>query len=307
MKQFDDKIFPPEFERVLIEFEAYLFLERRLSPNTVKAYLSDLSKFFDFLAKQNIDNLADINLNLVENFLSQLKLSHRSRARIGSSLRCCFKFLLQSGTTLYLDPEEITLPKLPKHLPDVLSIEEIDRLLESIQGNDFMSIRDKAILELLYATGMRVSELVNLTVERLDLKEQLAFVHGKGNKERIVPFGVRAKKALEDWLSLRNRLLILNGKRSSYVFLSKSLRKLTRDAVFRMLKKRALKAGIKNISPHTLRHSCATHMIENGADLRAVQEMLGHASLSTTEIYTHVTSKLIRKIFEEYHPWGKRG
>lgn len=293
-----------KFQKLLVEFEAYLFLERRLSKNTVKSYVSDVSEFLLFLTRRNINTVSKVNANLVENFLSHLKLSERSKARLGSSLRCFFKFLITIGNRTNIDPDEISLPKIPKYLPAVLSIEEVMKLVESVSGSDFLSIRDRAILELLYATGMRVSELVNLTTDRVDLKEQIVFVVGKGNKERIVPFGRSAKEALEKWLILRSTYLLSKGKTINYVFLSKNLKKLTRDAVFRILKKRALACGIKKISPHSLRHSCATHMIENGADLRAVQEMLGHSNLTTTEIYTHVSKRMIKKIFEEFHPWG---
>jgi len=307
MKQYKLIQLPAEFERQVIEFEAYLMLEKRLSQNTIRAYLSDILRFLEFLMQQGIGSLKELDLRQVEDFLSSLKLSNRSRARIGSSLRSFLRFLLRNQNYISLDPDEISLPKLPRYLPDVLSVAEIEQLLETVKGNDYLAVRDRAILELLYATGMRVSELVNLTVERVNFEEQLVFVQGKGNKERIVPFGRSASSALKDWIVIRSQALLLKGKSSPYLFLSKSLKKLTRDAVFRMLQKRARLAGIRKISPHTLRHSCATHMIENGADLRAVQEMLGHASLSTTEIYTHISSSLIKKIFEEYHPWGKKG
>lgn len=307
MKQYRFSRLPEEYERSAIEYEAYLMLEKRLSENTIRAYISDVIRFFEFLQQKGIKSFKQLNLQLLEEFLSSLNLSARSRARIGSSLRSFLKFLLRNQNELNLDPDEISLPRLPKYLPDVLSVAEVEQLLESVKGNDYLAVRDRAILELLYATGMRVSELVNLTVDRVDFEEQLVFVSGKGNKERIVPFGRSATTALEEWMVLRNQALLLKGRNSPYLFLSKNLKKLTRDAVFRMLHKRARMAGIRKISPHTLRHSCATHMIENGADLRAVQEMLGHANLSTTEIYTHVSSSLIKRIFEEYHPWGKKG
>ncbi|MCX7832366.1 MAG: tyrosine recombinase [Actinobacteria bacterium] len=294
-----------EFQRLLVEFEAFLLLERRLSKNTVKAYISDVQEFLLFLKKRKINVISKVDASLIEDFMSHLALSERSKARLGSSLRSFFKFLLATGNRINIDPDEISLPKIPKYLPVVFSVEEVTKLIDSVSGTDFLSVRDRAILEVLYATGMRVSELINLTTDRVDLKEQLAIVVGKGNKERIVPFGRSAREALERWLTIRSVSLISKGKISNYVFLSKNLKKLTRDAVFRMLKKRALACGIRKISPHSLRHSCATHMIENGADLRAVQEILGHSNLTTTEIYTHVSKRMIKKIFEEFHPWGK--
>lgn len=297
----------PEFSKQLIEFEAYLLLEKRMSKNTVKAYIDDVMKFLIFLQGKKVNRIEKIRLKDVESFFSALKLSNRSRARAGSSLRSFFRFLSQNGVSIPFEVDEISLPKIPKYLPDVLTVDEVNRLIDSVSGNDFLSVRDRAILEILYATGMRVSELVNLTLSQVDLNEQLINVIGKGNKERIVPFGKSALEALKRWLLLRSSALLSKGRTSSYLFLSKNLKKLTRDAVFRMLLKRAKACGIRNISPHTLRHSCATHMIENGADLRAVQEMLGHASLSTTEIYTHVSTNLLKKVFEEYHPWGSKG
>lgn len=294
-------------EKHLIDFESYLLLERRLSANTASAYTSDIFYFLKAMEGKGKSDISLASLEDVERYISSLQVSNRSKARICSSLRSFFRFLIRNGIKVSLDPEEIALPKLPLNLPDVLSVEEVNSLIDSITGSDFFSVRDRAIIETLYATGMRVSELVNLTVDRIFLEEQLMLVVGKGNRERLVPFGKSARKSLENWLSLRSLVLLQKGARSRYAFLSRRLKKLTRDAVFRMLKKRALQSGIRSISPHTLRHSCATHMIENGADLRAVQEMLGHAKITTTEIYTHVSKNLIRRIFEEYHPWGKTG
>lgn len=307
VERVDIEELPQEFQKHYADFEAYLLLERRLSPNTSKAYLSDLNLFFSFLTSKGFSSLSNVTTKTVEEFISKLNLSDRSRARMCSSLRSFFRFLSSVNVTTQVDADEISLPKLGFYLPDVLSVKEVNLLIDSIDGSDFLSIRDRAIVEILYATGMRVSELVNLTLERVDLNEQLILVLGKGNKERLVPFGNSAKRALEAWLSVRTMALLKSAKHSSYLFLSRRLKKLTRDAVFRMLEKRALSCGLRRISPHTLRHSCATHMIENGADLRAVQEMLGHSKISTTEIYTHVSRKLLRKIFEEYHPWGKKG
>lgn len=305
MKQTKIEELNQKFEKLLIDFEAYILLEKKLSSNTVKSYVSDVRKFLLYLQEKGVFDLTLITADDINNYLSLLSLDVRSKARIGSSIRAFTRFLILEGYEEKIDPDDIVLPKLPKKLPQVLSLNEVEKLISTASGSDFFDIRDKAIMELLYATGMRVSELVNLTVERVDIEEQLIRVVGKGNKERIVPFGQSSKTALLDWLRLRRTLLLSKSKSSPYLFLSIRLKKLTRDAVFRMLKKRAKKAGIKSISPHSLRHSCATHMIENGADLRAVQQILGHASLSTTEIYTHVTRDFLKKIFEEYHPFGK--
>lgn len=304
MKKIENKL-PDKLVKVLYDFEAHIMLERRLSSNTVKFYISDLIGFFEYLSEKGIHDPLEISGREANDYISGLNLKPKSKARIGSSIRAFLKFLNTYLDAPLADPEDVILPKIPKKLPDVLSVGEIERLISTAAGESFYDIRDRAVMETLYATGMRVSELINLTVERIDFEEQLIRVIGKGNKERIVPFGRSAKKSLQRWLNLRRSLLLSKGAVSPYVFLSKSLKKMTRDAVFRLLQKRARMAGIRSISPHALRHSCATHMIENGADLRAVQEILGHASLSTTEIYTHVSRDFIRKIFNEYHPWGR--
>jgi integrase/recombinase XerD len=304
MKLSDDKL-PDQFVKALYDFEAHIMLERRLSANTVKSYISDLTAFFEYLNKKGIDSPMEISSRDANDYISELNLKPKSKARIGSSIRAFLKFLTTYSDAPVADPEDVVLPKTPKNLPDVLTIEEVERLISTASSESFYDIRDRAVIETLYATGMRVSELVNLTVERIDFQERLIRVVGKGSKERIVPFGKSAEESLRKWMGLRRGLLLSKGAVSPYVFLSKNLKKMTRDAVFRILKKRAKMAGIRSISPHSLRHSCATHMIENGADLRAVQEILGHASLSTTEIYTHVSRDFIRRIFEEYHPWGR--
>lgn len=303
----DLKSLSEEFKTLLIDFKAYLLLEKRASKNTIDAYMRDLTSFLSYLT--NVKRVETINDVTVEDVNSYFKfaqnLSVKSRARMASSIRAFIKFITMSGMKTSLDIDDVQLPKLPRKLPDVLSREEVEILINSIQGEDFLSVRDRAILELLYATGMRVTELCNLKIENVDFNEQLIRVVGKGNKERIVPVGLSALKSLDRWMNERSRALLSRKKISPFVFLSRTLRPLTRDSVFRILKKRAGQTGISKVYPHILRHSCATHMIENGADLRAVQMLLGHSSLTTTEIYTHVSCDLIRRVFETYHPWGK--
>ncbi len=292
---------------LLIDFKAYLLLEKRASKNTIDAYMRDLTSFLSYLTNvKRVETIEDVTVEDVNSYFKFAQnLSVKSRARMASSIRAFIKFITMSGMKTSLDIDDMQLPKLPSKLPEVLSREEVEILINSIQGEDFLSVRDRAILELLYATGMRVTELCRLKIENVDFNEQLIRVVGKGNKERIVPVGLSALRSLDRWMIIRSGALLSRKEISPFVFLSRTLRPLTRDSVFRILKKRAEQAGIRKVYPHILRHSCATHMIENGADLRAVQMLLGHSSLTTTEIYTHVSRDLIRRVFEAYHPWGK--
>lgn len=290
------------FDRYLIDFEAHLLLERKLSKNTLRAYLSDVKEFLIFLNEKRIDDISTVDIKEINQFIQSLNGSPRTRARKTSALRTFLKFLVFNGIELSVDPDDIELPRLPLYLPDVISQAEVNRLLASVSGSSFFDLRDRAILELLYGTGMRVSELCNLKVTDVFLEERLVHVIGKGDRERIVPFGRHAEEAIVRWLEVRNTAVLRKLADVEHLFLSRTLKPLTRDAVFRMIKKRAKEAGIATISPHTLRHSCATHMLENGADLRTVQEILGHASITTTEIYTHVSPRLIKEVFQKFHP-----
>lgn len=298
----EDKRLIGHYDRFLMDFEAHLLLERNLSRNTLAAYLRDIRDFLIYLQQNDVYDLQHADINLVNQYIQTIGGSARTRARKISALRTFLRFLIFNGVSLGVDPDDIELPRLPLYLPDVISQEDAERLINSVTGSGFFDVRDRAILEILYGTGMRVSELCSLKTTDVFLEERLIHVTGKGDKERIVPFGRHAEEALLRWLDVRNGAVLKKASGVPQVFLSRSLKPLTRDAVFRMIKKRSTAAGIPRISPHTLRHSCATHMLENGADLRTVQEILGHSSITTTVIYTHVSSQLIKEVFKKYHP-----
>jgi integrase/recombinase XerD len=290
-------------ETYIDEFTGYLSAEKGLARNTVLAYRSDLKRYVAYLEKSK-KQLADIRHQDLTEFLWQQKLDGlqpRSLYRMMETLRQYHRFLL-AERLLANDPTAyLAAPRVPSKLPNQLTNEEIERLLSSCTGTKEREVRNRAMIELLYATGLRVSELVNLNLGSIDLKLGYVRVIGKGNKERIVPVGRTAKAYLEQYLALRN---------SKYpgvegLFLSKLGRKLSRIEFWRQLKNCARSAGItKNISPHLLRHSFATHLLAGGADLRFVQEMLGHSSIATTQIYTHVDKDRLKELHKKYHPRG---
>lgn len=291
-----------QYEEALTEFKVFLAYQRNLSSNTVSAYLSDVSKFLHFLMDKGKKKLSKVSIGDISDYSRSLNAKKSSKARKLSSIKNFVKFVRENVTKIDIDPDDFDLPKIPFYLPEVLSEQEIVELISSIDGDDFFSIRDKAVIELLYSTGLRVSELCNLNVNSIFSEDELIRVKGKGNKERIVPYGRYARMALHKWFPERIKLINKFNSKTPSLFISRTAKRLTRDAIYRLLKKRASITSIKNISPHILRHSCATHMIENGADLRTVQEMLGHSNIATTEIYTHISTKHIKDIFREYHP-----
>ncbi|MBM7569761.1 site-specific tyrosine recombinase XerD [Aquibacillus albus] len=289
----------------LSDFLHYLRVERGLSDNTLKSYHRDLKSYLEFLQKNNIKSWNTVFRSHLLQYLYELNDKGKSSATIArtlSSLRLFHQFLVREYHDVSEDPSlHIETPKKEKRLPKVLSANEVDKLL-SIEGNDPLSLRNKAMLEILYATGLRVSELVSLKLNDLHLTMGFIRCFGKGSKERIVPLGDLAKESVESYLSLsRSSLLKNNG--TDYLFLNHHGKALSRQGFWKILKSIARDAGItKPITPHTLRHSFATHLLENGADLRSVQEMLGHADISTTQIYTHVTKSRIKDIYQSYHP-----
>ncbi len=289
-------------------FLDYLVLEKNLSENTLASYHRDLQDFSEFLERTGIEGPEKVEPETVLLFLEDLKrkgLSARSLARKLSALRTFFRFLELEGRLEKNPLALIESPKLPQNLPKVLTVEEVERLLAAPDTSTPQGLRDKAMLETLYATGLRVSELVALTFAQLNLSAGFVRIFGKGSKERLVPLGDYARDYLERYLrEARPRLL---GERpdTPYVFLNRHGKPLTRQRFWQIIKEYARKVGIETeISPHVLRHSFATHLLERGADLRAVQMMLGHASLSTTQIYTHLDLKNLRRIHEEHHPRG---
>lgn len=292
---------------VIRQFKAYLALERSLSANTVEAYLRDVGLLFDFFDERQID-YRRAKLGDFEDFiklLNDLGLHARSQARIVSGIKAFYKYLIYSDE-LEADPTELLqTPKLPRYLPEVLSIDEIERILAVIDLSKPEGQRNRAIVETLYGSGLRVSELVDLKLSGIDFDRHFMRVEGKGSKQRLVPLSEPAEKAIGLWLYDRNKLPVKHGQ-EDFVFLNRRGHQLTRNMVFIIVKQLAAEAGVqKSISPHTFRHSFATHLLEGGANLRAIQEMLGHENITTTEIYTHMDMTFLRTEILDKHPRNK--
>jgi integrase/recombinase XerD len=288
-------------------FKAYLQLERSLSDHSVQAYLHDVEMLTDWLLlQQNPLHPADVNLQHLQAFLKNLGmlgLGARSQARIISGLKAFFRYAVIEQIIVHNPTELLEAPKLQRKLPEVLAFGEIEQLIAAIDQSTPEGTRNKAMLETLYSCGLRVSELVGLKLSQLYLEAGFVRVVGKGNKERLVPIGRDAIKFIELYRqTVRNSLVVQKGQ-EDIVFLNKRGRGLSRVYVFLIIKDLAAKAGIrKSISPHTFRHSFATHLVEGGANLRAVQEMLGHESITTTEIYTHLDREFLRETLHRFHP-----
>ena len=280
------------------DFEYYLKIECAMSPNTVASYISDLTAFFSAVGKDPKDVVPE---DIISYFAETTALSKRSQARVLSSLHSFYKWMIMEGEMTDNPSDAIEAPKLGKYLPAVLSVEEVDRLIAAVDLDSAFGTRDRAMLETLYGHGLRVSELVSLRISSIWTEQGFVSVIGKGDKQRLVPLGGMARDAIRDYLEVRGPAA--DRESSDILFLNRFGCALTRVAVFKMIKAYAVKAGIsKEISPHTLRHSFATHLIENGADLRAVQEMLGHESILTTEIYTHIDSTTWQRNILEHFP-----
>ena len=289
---------------IVSRYRRYLKLEKGYSANTLDAYMRDVDKLFRYLAVEQVDVL-DVKLEDLEHFaafISDLGIGPRSLARILSGVRQFYRFLVVDGY-LEVDPTELLeSPKQPDHLPEVLSTAEVDLLEQAIDLSKWEGHRNRAIIEVLFSCGLRVSELTNLKLSNLYIEEQYIRVMGKGSKERLVPISPRALDELNYWFADRNVMKIKPGE-EDYVFLNRRGHHLTRTMILIMIKRYALDAGIKKtISPHTLRHSFATSLLEGGADLRAIQAMLGHESIGTTEIYTHIDTSTLRQEILEHHP-----
>lgn len=282
-------------------------LERSLSENSIEAYLGDIEKLTTYLQeKEVLKNPSDLQLTDLQKFIqwiAELGMTPTSQARIISGLRTFYKYCLLEDISS-IDPTTLLeAPKLKRALPDVLSFDEIENVISQIDLSTAEGTRNKAILETMYSCGLRVSEVVNLKLSQLYFDVGFIRVIGKGNKERLVPVGSTAIKYVNIYRStIRNRQTIQHGE-EDILFLNRRGKRLTRVMIFLIIKDLVKKAGIKkNISPHTFRHSFATHLVEGGADLRAVQEMLGHESITTTEIYTHLDREFLRKTLEQFHP-----
>lgn len=279
-------------------YEYYLKIECAMSPNTVASYISDLTAFFSAVGKEPKDVVPE---DIISYFAETTALSKRSQARVLSSLHSFYKWMIMEGEMTDNPSDAIEAPKLGKYLPAVLSVEEVERLIAAVDLDSAFGKRDRAMLETLYGLGLRVSELISLRISSIWTEQGFVSVIGKGDKQRLVPLGGMARDAIRDYLQVRGPAA--DRESSDILFLNRFGRALTRIAVFKMIKAYAVKAGIsKEISPHTLRHSFATHLIENGADLRAVQEMLGHESILTTEIYTHIDSSTWQRNILEHFP-----
>ena len=280
------------------DYNYYLRMERAMSQNTVASYCSDVEKFLEFY-KGRVEDISPEDV--LEYLQSRDGLSRRSQARVLSSLRSFFDWLLLEKVLKDNPCDMVDGPKIGRYLPDVLSEDEVVAIIDSVPLSTWQGVRDRAILEVLYGCGLRVSEAVGLQVSCLFLKEGYVRVIGKGNKERLVPLGDMAVEAVTGYLEVRPQPA--DGISSDILFLNRFGKSLSRVSMFTMIKKQALAAGIrKEISPHTFRHSFATHLLEHGADLRMVQEMLGHESIATTEIYTHVDSSTWHANIMEHHP-----
>lgn len=287
-------------------FLAYLSVEKGLTQNTIAAYSRDIAAWLDFLDGRGLRQLCQIRPIDVAGFLAGLKaggLAPRSRARTLSAVRMFHRFLVVENYSELNPTSVIESPRMAAKLPSVLSFADVDALLAAPGGNSLADIRDRAMLQLLYATGLRVSELVLLKRTDINLQAGYLLTSGKGEKERLIPVGEAAKAAIAGYLLASGTNPALSAEK--YLFLTRLGGGMSRQAFWNIIKKRAREAGImKRVSPHTLRHSFATHLLANGADLRSVQLMLGHADLATTQIYTHISGDRLRKIHKELHPRG---
>lgn len=282
---------------IITDYRNYLMLERRMSPNTVASYCHDVEAF---LESTGLGPVA-VQTSDIEDYLGSIKVSKRSSARLLSALRNFFDWCVQEGEIKYNPCDNVDSPKLGKYLPAVLSVEEVSAIIDSVDLKSATGKRDRAILEVLYGCGLRVSEAATLRISRIDFEEGFVDVIGKGDKQRLVPLGEMAADAVKAYLP--ERPVPAARPYEDILFLNRFGKPLSRISIFNMVKKQAMIAGIhKEISPHTFRHSFATHLIENGADLRIVQEMLGHESILTTEIYTHIDSSTWYKSVLEHHP-----
>ncbi|MBL1233385.1 MAG: site-specific tyrosine recombinase XerD [Vicingaceae bacterium] len=292
-------------------FKAYLQLEKSLAKNSVEAYIADVEKLFQYLDMSEIHLAPEkVTQKHVESFLkwvSEIGLNARSQSRIISGIKAFYNYLLLEEIITVSPVELIETPKIGRKLPEVLTIEEIDKLIAVIDLSTPEGLRNKAILETLYSCGLRVSELIGLQISHLLLDEGFVRVVGKGDKERITPIGEAAIKHIIIYIKhVRNHLPKIDKASEDILFLNRRGKQLTRVMIFTIIKKLTQQAGInKTVSPHTFRHSFATHLVDGGADLRAVQEMLGHESITTTEIYTHLDSNYLRQSILDFHPRGK--
>lgn len=292
----------------LNDYLSIIDLEKNLSPNTIVAYKNDISNFITFCndnGKNDFSSIDDKDISSFFILLSDIGLSTLSASRYHSSLKGFFNFLLKNDYITSNPIEKVESPKLERNLPVVLSVSEINKILDMPDIETKLGLRDKALLETAYACGTRVSELINLKVNDLFLNDEIIRVFGKGSKERIIPIGSSAINWINTYLQKSRPLLENKSKSENHLYLNRSGKKLSRMGIWKILKRYCLDAKIeKEVHPHTLRHTFATHLLEGGADLRAVQEMLGHSDISTTQIYTHIDKDFIKQEHRQYHPRG---
>ncbi|MGZ4030839.1 MAG: site-specific tyrosine recombinase XerD [Tumebacillaceae bacterium] len=292
-------------DKLIERFIHYLAVERGLAMNTLESYQRDLIGYVKFLQKNGISDLNQTRRANIISYLAELQRNGRATSTISrnlASMRAFYGFMLRDGLIDGDPTTNLESPKIEKRLPKVLTVDEVESLLEGPDGGSVAGIRDKAMLELLYATGIRVSELVALNISDVNLNMGFLKCYGKGSKERIIPLGTMALKTVSDYV-MRSRVKLLRDQSEESLFLNHHGQRLSRQGFWKIIKKYALAARIeKEITPHTLRHSFATHLLENGADLRSVQEMLGHADISTTQIYTHLTKSRLKEVYAKTHP-----
>ncbi len=292
-------------------FSTYLKLERGLSKNTLEAYLHDTNLLFTFLETEKdaipIQNVGIDDLSDFIAYIHKMGLGAWSQSRVISGVKAFFKFLMLEQVIKTNPSELLESPRLDRKLPEVLSVTEIEQIINAIDLSDKQGERNKAIIETLYGCGLRVSELIGLKISDLHLREDIISVTGKGNKQRLVPIGAAAKKQINIYLEQLRNHISPKKKYEDFLFLNQNGRQLSRQMIFIIVRQLVEKAGIrKKISPHTFRHSFATHLVKYGADLRAVQSLLGHVSITTTEIYTHLDTDDLRKAIMEFHPRNRR-
>ena len=297
-----------KFQNEIKLYLNYLRFEKGLSNNTLQAYKHDITLYLKYVSDAGINSFEEISLNILTDFFYDIEsiLTDASLWRYLSAIRGFHKYLLEENKIEFDISTKIELPKIERKTPNILSLEQIDDLLDAIDVSTNIGIRDKAIIEVLYACGLRVSELINFKIQDFIVKEEFIRVLGKGNKERIVPIGLEAINSLNEYF-LKSRETFLKGLKTDIVFLNNKGKKLTRMGIWWILRNYAKTINLPiNIHPHIFRHSFATHLIEGGVDLRIVQELLGHSSINTTQIYTHIDTSYIRMVYRDFHPRAKK-
>ena len=293
------------YKDMLETFLTYLVVIKGLSKNTSQSYKTDIEKLFTFVERKELDSITRLKSNLISEFLAELNISGLNISSINRcivSIKQFFKYLMLENIIKTDPTADLVSPRMKKTIPDVLSLEDIEKILNVPDLTKFEGIRDSAMLEVLYASGLRVTELVELKQVNINYDHGYLIVMGKGSKERIVPIGLTSIKKINDYFELSRPHLVKN-ELSDYLFITRRGTCFTRQGFWKLIKAYAKEAGIvKNISPHTIRHSFATHLLERGADLRTIQLLLGHSDISTTQIYTHVETKRLREIHKKYHP-----